>query len=176
MNTFELEMNALGDCYSHSYLPLKWVLSHWGDPKVCRLTTASLVALNWSSRPSKQKKVSWNFCLLTVARVQYSGCGLTNIPYIYVCKEKLQKLTNEHARHLWRQFRGRSSPVVAHTPPRPRKGRCPVAAQSFGVLFGVCNIHIHTIVFDLSSSAKEERKEERRKERKMNKIEIFTRG
>ena len=53
MKVYELEMNTLGDCFSHSYLPLKWELSCWGDPKVCRCTTASSVALNWYLRPSK---------------------------------------------------------------------------------------------------------------------------
>ena len=45
-NTLELEMNTLDDRYSHSYLPLKRALSRRGDPKMCRCTTASSVALN----------------------------------------------------------------------------------------------------------------------------------
>ena len=67
------------------------------------------------------------------------------------------------------QFRRLSSPVVARTPRGPRKGRCQVhvAEQSFGMF----PIHIHAIVFKLSSVEKEERKKGERK--KMNKIEVF---
>ena len=54
------------------------------------------------------------------------------------------------------QFRGHSSPVIACMPPQARKGGCPVAEQSFDMW----NIHIHTIVFELSLSAKEEGKKD----------------
>ena len=77
-----------------------------------------------------------------------------------------------HEKCLWNsnwQFRGCSSPVIARTWPQTRKGRCPVAEQSFGMW----NIRIHTVVFELSLSAKEERKKERKR---INKIEIFTHG
>ena len=73
-------------------------------------------------------------------------------------QNKPQKSTNEHTRRLWRQFWGTSSPVIACTPPQPRKGRCRVAEQSFGMY----NIRIHTIVFELSLSAKERNKRVRR--------------
>ena len=62
-----------------------------------------------------------------------------------IIEQKPQKSMTEHARRLWKQFRGRSLPVVARTPPQPRKGRCPVAEQSFGM----CDIRIHTIAFEL---------------------------
>ena len=85
-----------------------------------------------------------------------------------ICKQKPQKSMNEHARRLWRQFWGRSSPVVGRMPPKARKGRCPVAEQSFGM----CNICIHTIVFELRLDNKERKKERK----KMNKTKIFTGG
>ena len=104
------------------------------------------VALSWSSRPSKQKKlhVQSNFCLLTVGcysklvetcntRVQQSGCGLTVCAMPGIRAEKPQKSMNENVRHFWRQFRGCSSPVLGHMLPRTRKGRCLVAEQSFGM-------------------------------------------
>ena len=127
----------LGDCYRHSYLPLKQALSRWGDPKICRCTTASLVALNWSSRPHTTPEIR---------------------------KQKPQKSMNKHVRLCWRQFWGHSSLVVACTPPQRRKGRYLVAEQ----LFGMWNIHIHTIVFELSLSAKEERNKEDEQNRNFN--------
>ena len=55
---------------------------------------------------------------------------------------------------------GCSSPVVARTPREPKKGRCQVAQQSFG-MFTIC---IHAIVFELSSLAKGGREKKMKKD------------
>ena len=88
--------------------------------------------------------------LLTVAHVQQSRCGLAIRATPGIIERKPQKSKSENARHLWRQFGGRTSPVVhvARTPSQTRKGRCPEAEQSFGR----CNIRIHTIILDLMLS------------------------
>ena len=52
------------------------------------------------------------------------------------------------------KFQGHSSQVVAHILPQTRKGRCSLAEASFGM----CSIHIHTIVFELILSKKERKK------------------
>ena len=62
--------------------------------------------------------------------------------------------------HTGEPFLGRSSPVVARTPPQTRKGRCSVAEQSFGM----CNICIHRIVFELCVTEEEEQEQEQEKE------------
>ena len=49
--------------------------------------------------------------------------------------------------------------AVARTPPQPRKRRCPVAGQSFG-MYIICT---HHVVFKLCFLEKE---------RKMNKVEV----
>ena len=58
--------------------------------------------------------------------------------------------------HTGGPFLGRSSPVVARTPPQTRKGRCSVTEQSFGMY----NIRIHRIVFELYVTEEEEEEEE----------------
>ena len=113
--------------------------------KVFTWTTMSLVSLNWSSRLSKQKKLQLNFHLLTVAHIQQSRCGLTIRAMPKIIEQNPLKLTTEYVRRLWRQFRGCSLPVVARALPQTRKQRCSVPEQSFGM----CNICIHTIVFEL---------------------------
>ena len=45
----------------------------------------------------------------------------------------------------WRQFQGHSLSVIAHTQLQTRKEGSPLAEQ----LFGMCNIHIRHIVFEL---------------------------
>ena len=82
-----------------------------------------------------------------------------------IIEQKPQKSTTEHAKRHWRQFCGRSLPVIACILPQTSKGRCPVAEQSFGVYI----IRIHHIVFELCFLEKEERN-------KTNKIEFFTFG
>ena len=67
----------------------------------------------------------------------------------------------EHLSHLWRQFRGCSLPVIARTPPQTRKGRCPVAKQSFGM----CNICIQGILFEGGREGGREGGKEGRKKR-----------
>ena len=54
----------------------------------------------------------------------YVECTICSMPEI--SEKKTQESTIENAMHLWRQFHGRSSPVVAHTPPQMRKGTHPV--------------------------------------------------
>ena len=73
------------------------------------------------------------------------------------------------ALHTGGLFLGRtcSLPVVARTPLQTRKGSCLVVEQSFGLY----NIRIHCIVFELCVTEEEE--EERKK---MNKIDIFAFG
>ena len=89
-NAFELEMNNLGNYYSHSYLPLKRALSLEEIQRYVaaqqRLLCNELVF-----------KANSNFCLLTVARVQYSGCVLTNI-------EGLQWAFPNHVKTMFRHF------------------------------------------------------------------------
>ena len=71
------------------------------------------------------------------------------------------KSTTKHTKRPWNHFCGHSSPVVAHTPPQTRKGRCPVAEQ----LFGMNNIRIHHIALELCLL---EKKEKRKKEDERN--------
>ena len=124
--------------------------------KVSRCTTASLVGLNWSSRPSKQRKLQPNFCLFTIALVSQSKCGLSIRATPKIRGEKPQKSMTKDAKRLWRQFHGHNSPVVAHTQPQTRKGRSLVAEQSFGT-YNTC-IHTHTLQFlSLCQSNKERR-------------------
>ena len=131
-------------------------------PMISRCATASSVALNCSSRPSKKRKVQLNFCLLTVACIQLSGCGLNVLAMPKIIGQKPQKSMIEHTKHSWRQF-------CARMPLQTRKGRCLVAEYSLGTYI----IYIYHIVFDLCLMEKEERKKERKK---MNKIKIFSFG
>ena len=76
--------------------------------------------------------------------------------YTQTLHEKSKKCPNETVLHY-----GDSFEAVAHTQLRTSRNDSPLAEQSFGV----SNIHIHRIVFELCV--------EKKKERKRNKIEIF---
>ena len=85
--------------------------------------------------------------------------------YTGIIEQKPQKSTTKLAATRsvygdsnWR-FHGRSSSVVARTPPKTKNGRFQVAEQSLDTW----NIRIHTVVFKLSLSEIEERKNERKK-------------
>ena len=64
-------------------------------------------------------------------------------------------------RLAWKQFRGRSSPVFAHTYLQRRKERFLLAEQSYGMF----TIRIHCTVFELRVMTK---KKERKKEDEQN--------
>ena len=117
------------------------------------------------------RETSWQLPAKLVAhcntRVQYSGCGLTIRATPGLRKQKPQKSTNSLVLHTRGPFLGRSFPVVAGTPLQTRKGRCSVAEKSFGMY----NICIHGIVFELCVT-----EERRRRRKKMNKIDFFAFG
>ena len=84
----------------------RWALSRSGDPKG-RCTTTSLVALNWTSRPSKlknQSRTSADSHLCSHLQAFSSpGVAWLYLPHPKQIEQKLQKSTTEHTRHLWRQ-------------------------------------------------------------------------
>ena len=98
------------------------------------------------------------------SQLHVSRCGLTIRAKHRIIEQKPQKSITKQAKCLRRQFWGCSSPVVALTLPQTRKGRCPTAEESFGM----CNICIHTIVFELSLSKKARKKKERKKKEEQN--------
>ena len=173
MNTLALETNMLRTCvwalaththtdsyqrlpsknYSHSYLPLNGHYHVEEIQKLSRCTTSS-VALNWSSRQTSAYSQLHAF--------SSPGVAWPYMPRPGIIEQKPKKLTNQHARHFWRQFQGRSSPVVASTTSQTSKGRCPVAEQ----LFDMCNIRTH---YSFRVKLINKRK-------KTNKINIFTCG
>ena len=124
---------------------------HESHTKYVRLGRSE-TAFKWTKLIAK----TINELLLTLlaactTRVQYPRCGLTIRATPRRIEQKPQKSTTKHeetsAERLWKsnlQFHGRSSPVVARTPPQVRKGICQVAEQSLGTW----NIHIHAIVFE----------------------------
>ena len=65
---------------------------------------------------------------------------------------------------FWKQFQGRSLPVVAHMLSQTRKGGCLVVEQ----LFDVYNIHVqhNIIIFELCMS-------EKKKGRRLTKLEFL---
>ena len=139
------------DPYTHSYLcvPPNGHFHVEEIQKLSRFTTTSLVALNWSSKLSKQRKLQPNFCLLTVAHVRvWRDCMChtrnkwTEAPEV---DDGAHKVTLET---VLSEFWSCSFPVVACTPPWTKKWRCLVAEQ----LFNMCNICILTVLFDLHCS------------------------
>ena len=76
--------------------------------------------------------------------------------------QKSKKCPKKNVFHTEGPFCGCSLPVIAHTQPQSRKGRCPIAEQSFGTQ----DICIHQIVFKLCMMEN--------KSVKMNKIKMFT--
>ena len=77
-------------------------------------------------------------------------------------EEKPQKLTTKHATHLWRQFHGRNSPVVAH----PKLKTSTIIFVSRAIVWFVYNLHTWYSFPVMPAET----------ERKMDKIEIFAFG
>ena len=128
---------------SHSYSPPKTGAAE--IRKVSRCTTTSSMELNWP--------YYW--------QLPANRCGLTIHATPGIRKQKPQKSTNVSILHSGGRFL-----AVARTTPQTRKGRCSVEEQSFGMY----NIRVHCIVFELCVT------EERIRRKKMNKIDILAFG
>ena len=128
----------------------KQALSCCGYPKVSRCTTMSSTALNWP--------YYWQLPAIK--------CGLTICAIPGIRNQKPQKLKNVSILHTGGPFLCSSLPLIARTTPQTRKGKYPVIEQSFGMY----NIYVHCIVFELCVTEKERRR------KKTNKINIFACG
>ena len=115
----------------------------------------------------KQRKVQLSFCLLTVPRVQYSGCGLTNMP-----RPKYVNRSPGSRRTSMRGIFGDSFEAVAcqsQLISSPKLEKADAWQQRSHL---VCGIFTYTLQF--SSKVYQRKKKERKKE--MKKMEIFARG
>ena len=76
-----------------------------------------------------------------------------------MCAQKPKKCPQKNVMHLWKQFQGRSLPVIAHTQPQTSKGKFPVVEQ----LFGMYIIRIHHLVssYELAWKKEVKKKDER---------------
>ena len=78
------------------------------------------------------------------------------MPHPEYVKKEATEVMNASILHTGGQLLGRSSPVVARTPPQAKKGRSPEVEQSFGVY----NIYMRRIVFELCLSEKNKEDEQ----------------
>ena len=108
-NAFELEMNSLDDCYSHSYLPLN---RRYHIEEIQRYVDAQQRhGLHWIGLQGQVNKENVVELLLThsCTRSVVSGCGLTNIPHLkYVNRSPRSRQTST------RGVFGDSFKAVAH--------------------------------------------------------------
>ena len=158
---------TLGDCYSHSYLTLKRALSRWGDPKVCRCTTESSVALNWSSGLVNRKICSRTaaysqlqaFSILGVAWLTCHARHVNKSPEVYerVCEAFMEMVL----RPLLVTRSSYSSPT--------QKRKMPSSRAVVSLVWYPHTRYSFQVKFISEIRKKEERK-------KMNKIEIFSIG